>query len=394
MNENRNSPQSARTFELRRFGLLVLVVAAVHFSLSIGTELVGAGVLLDIDSPGEYQTSPLRQFFLDIAAVLVKPFAPLPEQPTLGAMWRLVALNSAFWGLVIAVAIRVVLRFGRKRAVAGLCLVAFVPLAWSQDQRESTVGFPARITDLVLPGTELEAAPSTAKTPVVLRITAVSPHGTAFRYDLEYSGLDPGEYDLRAFLKRKDGSSTDELPPIPVSVRSVLGPGQVKPHAPVEGGVPSFGGYRPLLIAGGVVWVVGLIVLLRAGRKRRREALVAARPPRTLAERLRPLVERAGKGELSRAERSQLELSLLAYWRRKLELEDRRPSEALELLREHADAGPLLRKLEEWLHAPGTVVEPAEVARLLEPYSQLPADLLDEEVPELEAAGAELGRSR
>ena len=57
----------------------------------------------------------------------------------------------------------------------------------------STVGLPARAEQLVLAGTQLEPAPWDDATPVVVRIEAVYPHGTAFRYDLVYQGLEPGE---------------------------------------------------------------------------------------------------------------------------------------------------------------------------------------------------------
>jgi hypothetical protein len=80
--------------------------------------------------------------------------------------------------------------------------------------------------------------------------------------------------------------------------------------------------------------------------------------------------------QLSRGERAQLELGLVAYWRRKLGLEDRAPDEALALL--HADdrAGPLLKSLELWLHAPGSHAN-VDLAALLEPYRDLPADALE-----------------
>jgi hypothetical protein len=184
---------------------------------------------------------------------------------------------------------------------------------------------------------------------------------------------------LRTGLRRKDGSTTDDLPPIPVTVRTLLPAGQVKPHSPAEGAVPSLGGYRTLLIAAGVVWVAGLVILLRAGRKRRQELGAARARPRTLAERLRPLVERAREGTLSRTERAQLELGLVAYWRRKLGLEERRPEDALAVLREHAEAGPLLTSLEQWLHMPAPPAE-VDLAALLAPYRDLPPDAID--VPE------------
>jgi hypothetical protein len=261
-------------------------------------------------------------------------------------------------------------------ALPALSFIIGLTLGTAQDRRESTVGMPARIEALVLPGSELEAVPADSKCPIVLRVTATYPHGTEFRYDLEYTGLDPGEYDLKNFLRRKDASSTDDLPPIPVAIRSVLPAGQVKPHAPRAGATPSVGGYRTILIAGGVAWVAGLAALLWVGRKRKREEEAARPRPKTLAERLRPLVLSALEGKLSRTERAQLELGLVAYWRRKLGYEDRRPEEALALLREHAEAGPLLLSLEDWLHRP-IRPEHVDIAALLAPYRDLPADALE-----------------
>jgi hypothetical protein len=270
----------------------------------------------------------------------------------------------------------------RRAAFAAWLLLAMLARALGMQEAapearaESTVGVPARIDQLVLPGSELEVAAGGAQDEIVLRILATWPHGTAFRYDLEYWALEPGEHDLRAFLRRKDGSGTADLPPIPVVVRSLLPPGRIRPHAPDEGEVPAFGGYRALLAAAGVAWAAGLAWLLLARRERRRdETQSPARPP-TLAERLRPLVERALQGQLSRGERAQLELGLVAHWRRRLGLDERRPEEALALLREHPQAGPLLNGLEDWLHRPDPAAE-VDVAELLAPYRDLAPDSID-----------------
>src|SRR5262245_18933008 len=84
-------------------------------------------------------------------------------------------------------------------------------------QTATTVGMTDALEGVVLPGTELEAAPLLdRKSKVVLRVVRVYPHGAAFRYDLEYSGLEPGTHDLRPYLRRKDGSPVGELPPITV----------------------------------------------------------------------------------------------------------------------------------------------------------------------------------
>ncbi len=262
-----------------------------------------------------------------------------------------------------------------------LFLVLWGAAAPSQASQEvaSPVGVPAWQRDLVLEGSELEVAPSTHATPVVLRIAAVYPHGSAFRYDIEYYGLEAGTFDLLDFLERKDGSSLEDLAAVPVIIRSTLPPGTVRPNALEEGSVPGVGGYKVQMWILGILWVAGLWAILTMGRKRH-EALEAARSaPQTLAERLRPLVERGIAGRLSREESAELELTLIAFWRRKLALHDKASVEALEFLRGHAEAGPLLRQLELWLHSPGSAAD-VDVTRLLVPYQRLAADALETEV--------------
>jgi len=255
-------------------------------------------------------------------------------------------------------------------------ILPFVLAPLTAAQVESTVGIPARIEEVVIPAPEMEPIPADATSPLVVRSIAVSPHGTAFRYDFEVTGLEPGEFDLARFLRPQDGSAPADLPPIPVRIRSVLEAGRVRPHPPAGGDVPSIGGYRALLVAGGIAWLAGLAAILFVGRKRRRESEDAGARPRTLAERLRPLVEAAFEGRLTRADRARLERGLVAYWRRRLGLEERRADEVLPLLREHEEAGPLLRGLEDWLHRPAPAGE-IDVAALLTPYRDLPPDAMD-----------------
>jgi hypothetical protein len=108
---------------------------------------------------------------------------------------------------------------------------------------------------------------------------------------------------------------------------------------------------------------------------RSQRALAEARPV-SLADRLRPLVEGAIAGKLTQPELAGLERTLLAFWRKRLNLEAAEPAEAMTRLRKHADAGPLLAQLEAWLHRPGPH-EPVDVAALLRPYRDLPPDAAD-----------------
>src|SRR5262249_11499931 len=152
-----------------------------------------------------------------------------------------------------------------------------------------------RLEGVVLPGPELEAKPITdRRVPLVLRVARVYPHGTAFRYDLEYFGLEPGTHDLRDHLRRKDGSPAAGLPPLLVKVNPVRPPGQVEPNTlEIESG-PRIGGYRLLVIGFWVLWGLGLAAIVGSFFfPRRKRAASSSDRPASLAERLRPLVEGA-----------------------------------------------------------------------------------------------------
>lgn len=265
-----------------------------------------------------------------------------------------------------------------RRAWAVLIALAASSPARGEDQRSPSVGVAARIDQLVLPGPELEAKPlRDRESPIVLRVAETYPHGSAFRYDLVYYGLDPGKYDLRDYLRRKDGTPAEGLPPIPVEIRAILPPGQVEPNRLVIERSPSLGGYRVLLGIAGFAWIAGLAAILLLGRRRRATVAASARPL-TLADRLRPLVEAARNGTLGPGQHAELERMLIGYWRRRLGLVEAAHARAIAALREHPEAGPLLRKLEDWLHRPGRA-EAVDVNALLEPFRDLPADALESE---------------
>lgn len=261
----------------------------------------------------------------------------------------------------------------RRLAIAlGMAALLAAPVnAQKRDEREANVGMRARIEQLVLPGPELIAKPvDDPKAPILLRVVATWPHGDAFRYDLEYTGFVAGRHDLREWFVRADGSPAEGLPEIQVKITSVLTPLSIRPHElePVE--PPAVGGYRSLLVAAGIAWLIGLGALLFFRRRRAAAIADATVPPPTLADRLRPMVEAALHGRLDDARRAELERLLLAHWRERLALREMRTAQAIATLREHDEAGALLRQLEQWLHAPPSDAARADVdvQRLLAPY--------------------------
>jgi hypothetical protein len=292
--------------------------------------------------------------------------------------------------LISEVARRNVTALAITAACLTICAADVRGVADPYGETSAAVGMQEKLDGIVLPGPELEVAPITDETPVILRIDAVYPHGDSFRYDIVYTGLEPGAYDVTKFLQRKDGLPVEELEPFPVTITSVLPEGQIEPHGLSYSRLPWLGGYRQLLIMGGVIWVAGLAWFVYS--RPRKPTAVAAEPdaPVSLADRLRPLVNDALAGKLPPARLAELERALIVYWRRRLKLDDMPPAAALAQLRTHDEAGPLLAQLDAWLHRPagrGNV----DVNQLLAPYQSIdpeelaiPSDVAQQASPETE----------
>lgn len=216
---------------------------------------------------------------------------------------------------------------------------------------EGTVGRPIRPEPLVLPGTRLEPRADPERTAaLVVRIVGAAPHGALTRYELEITGLEPGTHDLRDHLVRSDGTPTSDLPPLPVTVTSVLAPGLPRVAVPAAVPVRGLGGYTLVATAAVATWLVGLAMLLwLLRRQRRRERAGVATPA---ADRLADLVATARRRDLEPAERAEAERLVYDAWRRRLGLEAVDPRDLVARLRRDARAAGAIDRLAAWLHAP------------------------------------------
>jgi len=257
-----------------------------------------------------------------------------------------------------------------------VCVGVFlVSYASADENRSPTVGAAGRIEQIILPGSELVGKPIVDGAPIVVRVVNVFPHGDSFRYDIQFHGMEPGEYNLVNWLERKDGGSVSDLPNIDVSVRSLLPPGQVEPNGLESGWIPRMGGYRILMIAAIALWVLGLLALIFAKRKTPMIEVIEEQQV-TLADLLQQRIEAASANQMDPRQYAELERMLTAFWRRKLDLESVPTHIALEKIKAHSDAGPLMRQLETWMHSP-VRSENVDLGELLKPFRSLPADVAE-----------------
>lgn len=254
-----------------------------------------------------------------------------------------------------------------------------------------SLGVSKMLEQVVLPGsllTHRKVDPKT--TPLIVRVVRSFPHGDAYRYDISYFGLTPGTFDLRDFLVREDGSSTDDLPPLPVTVSTILDEGQIEPNELEVGSLSRFGGYWQLLLLGSIVWVVILLTIIFVGRKRKEIVEVAVEKKVTLAELLQPSIEQAMSGTLPKEKHAELERLLFGFWQKKLHLSDLDPAAALNQIRSHEQSGPLMKQVELWLHSPAESGADIDLAKLLAPYREFDADDFE---THRQSAGAEAASS-
>ena len=267
--------------------------------------------------------------------------------------------------------------FNKVRLVCLTTLVLI--LGWSQNliAQEATwpsVGVAAKIESVILPGSELEGKPLFDDAPMVVQVENAFVHGDSFRYDLRYQGFEPGEHDLSKWLVRKDGSSTADLPPVMVNVRSLLPPGQKLPNEIKTGGLPYVGGYALLVVIGAVLWFAVLLGLIFLGRARKKKT-VSQDETISLADLLRDRLQAAAANEMDSGQYAELERVLFSMWRRRLGLENMPAAKAMQTVRSDENAGPLMRQLETWIHSPNRDPD-LDLATLLQPYQNIPASEL------------------
>jgi hypothetical protein len=268
-----------------------------------------------------------------------------------------------------------------RSLILAVLLFNYISLnVWAQNATSNKtsvpVGMIGKVDQVLIAGGELEAVPTTdplAK--IVVRMADTFRHGDAYRYNLEFTGYEPGRYDLAKSLKRKDpAAGAAPIPPIEIEITSSLPPGQIEPARPGPPAIRGWFKYWTVLDIFVVIWIIGLALLWGKAKATGRAAVKAETPPPTVAERLKPLVQAVCDGTIEPHKRAELESLLINHWSARLHLDETvPPGQVLTQLKSNPDAGPLIRRLEEWLHMPPGQggAEADEIVILLKPYENI-----------------------
>ena len=238
----------------------------------------------------------------------------------------------------------------------------------------SKVGIAGQIQELVIPGKQLRARPiEDDMTPLIVRIINVFAHGSDWRYNIEFVGLNPGTYALRDYLETVDGSPVTMSDALKIDILSGFeSEGQIDPNELTPTELPRVGGYELIKNIVIALWILVFAWLLFGGRKKRKLLAEQARP-RTLADYLKPRLEAALAGQLNQSQYAELERMLTSFWRQRLKLESVPVDEAIVQMKQDEQAGPLLRTLERSMHDP-SFREQTNLAELLRPLESIEID--------------------
>jgi hypothetical protein len=225
-------------------------------------------------------------------------------------------------------------------------------------------------------GPALQADPHQDLTaPMLLRLERGQRDGTV--YTARFIGVVEGDYDLRTLIQHVDGSDASDLGPIVVRVVSDLPAGMdTDLFNAADPTVELNSEYVRNAIIIALVWLAIPVILIARRLMRPKpvdETPIEPAPP-TLAEQLRPLVEAVAQRQLSVREQGRLELLLYHHWQTRLQPVPADMAACIHQIREHPEAGVLLRAIEGWLHRPGGEAhKPDDLDALLAPYREAPA---------------------
>ncbi len=242
-------------------------------------------------------------------------------------------------------------------AISGWCFLTTPRIAPAADTTDYPRGLAASL-DHDASTIRLRAkAIQSPTSPLLVRVCNTAPNAQR----IEFIGTIAGEYDLRDYLEREDGTPAS-LPPRPIRIVSQLPPDH---GTDVLGDDPSGfslrAHYRTIVLTVAVAWaLVPVVVLIRRAMNKPKPIMnTPTLRPTTIADELRAVLDAAGAAPLSTAQRGRLELLLMHYWCERLAKDESNPTcaarpanpaHAIALLREHPRTQPTVLALERWLH--------------------------------------------
>lgn len=249
-----------------------------------------------------------------------------------------------------------------------IILTILVNCAFSSEYK-ATVGENILIKEVEIAKPQVEVIPRKSyHVPIILRISNIKETADSFLYDIHVESLEPGEYDLRKYLKKINGATLNDADPIKLQVSSLLPKDQIEPQKPSRQTPERIDGYITTLKVIAALWILGLIILIFKRKKNPESESQTIQKP-SLKKRMSKLIKEASEGTINNQGRAKLERMIIEHWRNKIpETKKLSPSQALKTLRKNPQSSPLIIALEKWIHSPEPISK-KEIDELLKEYT-------------------------
>jgi hypothetical protein len=263
--------------------------------------------------------------------------------------------------------------------LGAVCIIVALALAYHfrRGDREESLNVPLGVEQAAIvtySGPPIAVAPYKWGVAVNVRIANVSERPGARVYDIRYIVNRGGTFDLKEYLISTNGAPLEGLPSFkfhgdPKLSREL----DARIQETEEVAVTVGGHYYATLVALGVFWIVWLLLLIFW--KRPKKAVAPPPPPAfpTLAARLRALLAQLQNGTLDAAGKAKLEMLFLRRWREEVAAPGASMVAAFEAIDRSDKTRDPLRRLESFIHQPGSPVKREEIAAALAPFTAEPA---------------------
>ena len=256
----------------------------------------------------------------------------------------------------------------RGRLLVGLALSVVLAAVWWFLREDDNLRVPLGVEQAAIityGGPGLVVKPFRYGVAVNVRIAQMTEREGMKVYDVRYLVNREGEHDLSEYLMSDDGTALSGLPSFKIQGDPRLSKeleARVKETEDI--GIQVWGHYRATLWALFVFWI-GWLFLLIFWKRPRKPAIVATKPPLTVAQQLQALLAELEQGGLTAEQKARLEMLLLRSWREGLVPSDAPMAEVLAAVARAESTGEALVRLQRWLHRPGSGVVDAEIADII-----------------------------
>jgi hypothetical protein len=230
-----------------------------------------------------------------------------------------------------------------------LFILLLLLISLAAQEKSGDVGLTKKL-NVTFPGEKLMAAKVDDKSRAMVRILTAQKSGDGYKYEMEFIGLEPGEYNLIDYLRTEnDEPLTFKKHQIEVGTSLAVGfDGELLDYQKTSRNLIPW--YKKINYAVMAIWALLLPVIILYGRKKKKADEIVVEEEKSINEKIRGLLSSMGNSS-SKELWQKVESLIFQHWCEKKNLQGMPMHEAIIKLKEDDEAGPFILKLEKGIHS-------------------------------------------